>query len=173
MTSTIYKSFFTSFFCVLSVFVSATAYKFHPFYVSVTEINYNAKTRSLEISCKMFAEDVESVLQQNYKTNVDLSNEKQLTVNNRLMNDYMVKHLSLNVESKPVNYKFVGFEKDRESVYCYLEIPNISGIKKIGVNNSVLYDFKPEQINIVHVIVNGNRESTKLDYPKNQANFSF
>jgi hypothetical protein len=84
-----------------------------------------------------------------------------------------VKHFSINIDSKPANFKFVGFEKDKESVYCYLEVVNVPAIKKLSVSNSILYDFNKEQMNIIHVINNGNRESTKLDYPKNQANFSF
>jgi hypothetical protein len=136
-------------------------------------MTYNAKTKSIEISCKMFAEDVEDVLKQNYKIKVDLSNDKQQAQNNNLMNDYIVKHFSINIDSKPANFKFVGFEKDKESVYCYLEVVNVPAIKKLSVTNSILYDFNKEQMNIIHVINNGNRESTKLDYPKNQASFSF
>lgn len=154
-------------------FTPAKAFRFHPFYVSVTEMNYNAKTRSFEISCKMFAEDIEDVLKQNYKTNVDLANNKLQSQNNNMMNDYMVKHLALNIDSKPAPFKFVGFEKEKESVYCYLEIVNVPAVKKVIVTNSILYDFKPEQINIVHVIVNGTRKSTKLDNPQNEASFSF
>lgn len=136
-------------------------------------MNYNQKNRSVEISCKMFAEDIEDVLKQNYKTAVDLSDQKLLTQNNNLMHDYMAKHFALNIDAKPINFKFVGFEKDKESVYCYLEVLNVPGMKKLAVTNSILHDYKKEQINIIHVVVNGNRESTKLDYPKNVANFSF
>jgi hypothetical protein len=152
---------------------SANAYKFHPFYVSVTEMNYNAKSSSFEISCKMFAEDIEDVLKQNYKTNVDLANEKLQSQNNNMMNDYLTKHLSFIIDSKPVNFKFVGYEKEKESVYCYLEVLNVPTIKKLAITNSILYDFRKEQINIIHVMVNGKRESTKVDYPESQVSFSF
>jgi len=173
MRPTIYKSFLIAVLSFTLFVTSANAYIFHPFYVSVTEMTFNSKTKSIEISCKMFAEDMEDVLKQNYKTGVDLSNNKQQSQNNKMVNDYIVKHLALNIDSKPVNYKFIGFEKDKESVYCYLEVLDVPAIKKLAVNNSILYDYKKEQINIVHVIINGNRTSTKLDYPKNQANFSF
>jgi hypothetical protein len=121
----------------------------------------------------MFAEDIEDVLKQNYKTAVDLGNDKLQPQNNNLLNDYMLKHLSFNINSKIVNFKFVGFEKEKESVYCYLELLNVPSVKKISVTNSILYDFKREQINILHVLVKGKRESTKIDYPQNQANFNF
>ncbi|GEO08058.1 hypothetical protein SAE01_05540 [Segetibacter aerophilus] len=136
-------------------------------------MNYNEKSKSFEVSCKMFAEDIEEVLKQNYKTAVDLGNDKLQSQNNNLMNDYLAKHISFNINSKALNFKFVGFEKEKESVYCYLEVVNVPAIKKLSVTNSILYDFKKEQINIIHVLVNGKRESTKIDYPQNQANFNF
>jgi len=34
----------------------------HPFYVSVTEISHNAKDKIIEISCKIFADDLEMTL---------------------------------------------------------------------------------------------------------------
>jgi hypothetical protein len=93
---------------------SSNATSFHPFYVSVTEMNYNAKSKSFEISCKMFAEDVEEVLKQNYKAAVDLESEKQQVQNNQMINDYLVKHLTFTFDSKPVTFRYVGFEKEKE-----------------------------------------------------------
>ena len=40
----------------------------HPFHVSTTEINQNAKDKILEISCRIFTDDFESILEKNYKT---------------------------------------------------------------------------------------------------------
>ncbi|MGI8636470.1 MAG: DUF6702 family protein [Segetibacter sp.] len=173
MRSAIYKFFLILILSGSMLVTSANRNRFHPFYVSVTEMNYNAKSKSFEISCKMFAEDIEGVLKQNYKTQVDLTNDKLQAQNNNMLNDYMLKHLSFTIDSKPVSFRFVGYEKEKESVYCYLELINVPAVKKMAVNNSILYDFKTEQINIIHVMVNGKRESTKVDYPQSLASFSF
>ncbi len=146
---------------------------FHPFYVSVTEINHNAKDKTLEVSCKIFIDDMEDALKKNYAVSTDLSNEKQIAQNNRLINDYVSKHLSLIADGKAVKLQFVGFEKDKESVYCYFEVPHIATIKKIDLTNSLLQEMHQEQINIMHIVVNGARKSYKLDYPAKQASFSF
>ena len=47
---------------------------FHPYYVSVTEINHNATDKTLEISCKLFTDDFEKALADKYKMKVDLIN---------------------------------------------------------------------------------------------------
>lgn len=173
MKAILHRSVFIIFLAVYLFFAPAQVYANHPFYISVTEMSLNSKTKSLEISCKMFAEDLEDVLKQNYKVPVDLDNNKTRAQNNKLINDYILKHFSINIDSKNEVLKFVGFEKESESAYCYFEILNVPAIKNIIINNTILQDYKQEQINIMHVIVNGNRKSTKLDYPSNQASFSF
>lgn len=147
--------------------------KLHPFYVSVTEINHNKEEKALEISIKAFADDVEDVLKQNNKINVDLSNAQQNEQNNRLLKEYVIRHLALKADGKPAPLQYVGFEKDSESVYCYFEVPATPAVKQLDVTNSFLHDFTNQQINIMHVLVNGNRKSYKLDFPHKQARFTF
>lgn len=149
------------------------AEKLHPFYISVTEIIHNDKEKNLEVSCKIFVDDMESTLKQNYKTSVDLSNEKQQVQNDKFISDYISKHLVLNADGKASQLNYIGFEKEGESVYCYFEIANIASLKKMDITNSLLQDFTDKQINIMHITVNGKRKSYKLDYPKKQASFNF
>lgn len=146
---------------------------FHPFYVSVTEINHNPKEQTLEINCKMFAEDLEEILKKNYKTTIDLTAEKQQQQNEKLIQDYILKHLAIQANGKTLKLNFIGFEKEAESVYCYFETEKVSGVKKLDVTDSILQDFSDKQINIIHVVVNNNRKSQKLDYPDKLASFSF
>ena len=150
-----------------------TAKARHPFYVSVTEINHNRQAKSIEITCKIFADDLEDVLKKNYKTTVDLGSQLQQAANNRLISNYFTSHLFLAADGKPVTLSYVGFEKDSESAYCYFEVPNIAAFKKLDVSNSILQDLTNEQINIMHVTVNGNRKSYKLNFPHKEASFTF
>jgi hypothetical protein len=145
----------------------------HPFYVSVTEINHNAKDKTLEVSCKIFVDDMEEVLKKNSAISVDLASEKQKGQNDKLLTAYIFKHLALSVDGKDTKLSYVGFEKDKESVYCYFEVTNIATVKKIDLTNSLLHDLNQQQINIMHVTMNGSRKSYKLDYPKSEAGFVF
>lgn len=145
----------------------------HPFYVSVTEVEHNAKEATLEISCKLFAEDVEEVLKNQYKTSVDLGSEKTHLVNEKIVERYLRQHLTINADGKPLQLNFVGFEKQAESVYCYFEVPKVPSVKKIDLKNSLLQDFSEKQMNIMHVTVGGQRKSIKLDFPDKTASFVF
>lgn len=145
----------------------------HPYYVSVTEINHNLKEKALEITCKIFIDDMEEVLKQNFKTVVDLSDQKQQAKNDKLITDYIRKNLNIAADHKAVQLHYVGYEKDSEAVFCYFEILNISSLKALHVSNSILQDLTDKQINIMHVSVNGMRKSYKLDYPQKEARFTF
>lgn len=172
-----FKWLFVSLLSLLSVHPQnskpATAASFHPLYVSVTEIHHNAKDKALEISCKIFVDDMEETLKKNYKTKVDLSSQQHHEQNDKLIADYISRHLVFVADGKPQKLSYVGYEKDSEAVYCYFEVPNLPAVKKLDVTNSILQDFNTSQINIMHVYVNGSRKSYKLDYPNSQASFAF
>jgi hypothetical protein len=145
----------------------------HPFYISVTEINLNTADKTLEVSCKMFADDLEQTIEKIDHTQLDISSDKDKSKFDNYIPTYVKNHLSISIDGKAGNLSYIGFEKDKESAYCYFEVENISSLKKIDINNRLLYDFTSDQVNIIHVMVNGKRQSTKLDYPNKNAGFSF
>lgn len=146
----------------------------HPLYISVTEMNYNATDKNLEISCKIFADDLEKTLANNYKAKVDLTTPADKNEANRLVKEYVKSHLLLKVDSKAVLLEFVGFEKENDAIWSYLEVKNLTAApKKIDVVNSILYEAYDKEINLMHVTVSGKRQSTRLNYPDKDASFQF
>ncbi|RYZ27517.1 MAG: hypothetical protein EOO10_12475 [Chitinophagaceae bacterium] len=145
----------------------------HPFYVSVTEINQNAAEKSLEISCKFFADDFEQTLEKAYKTQLDISSDKDKAFFDKFIPDYIAKHFGLTVDGKPVKLNYVGYEKEKESVYCYFELTSTPNVKRLDITSNLLYELTQEQINIMHITVNGKRQSSKLSYPDVKAAFQF
>jgi hypothetical protein len=145
----------------------------HPLHVSVVEINHNADDKTLEISCKIFTDDFEKVLAQNYKTKVDLINPPHKAVMDSLVKKYITSHLAIKADNKLVSFTYVGYESESEAVNSYIQVDNISTVKKMEFTNKLMYDLFSDQVNLMHVIVGGNRKSTKLDYPETSAVFSF
>ena len=145
----------------------------HPFFVSVTEFNHNQKDHTIEISCKMFADDFENALKAHSKSPVDISNPRDSALLNKITFDYLAKHLQLKVNGRPVTLQFIGLEKENEAVWCYLQVNNVAGVTRLDVNNNLLYEMFKDQISIMHVSVKGNRKSTRLMYPDSQASFEW
>jgi hypothetical protein len=145
----------------------------HPLYVSVTEINYNAKDRTVEISCKIFTNDLEATLEKLVHGKVDLSDQKDKPTTDKFIADYIQKHLQLKLDGRTVNLQFIGSEKETDATWSYFQVNNITAVKKIDIMNSILYDSFGQEINIMHVMVGGNRKSTKLSNPETNASFEF
>lgn len=151
----------------------SAGYLSHPFHVSVVEINHNASEKTLEISCKIFTDDFEKVLAQNYKTKTDLINPPVKAVMDTLVKKYILSHLFLEADGKPVLLTYLGFERENEAVYSYVEAGNIPAVKKIVIQNTLMHDLFTDQINLMHVKVNGIRKSSKLDYPQTRLALDF
>ena len=145
----------------------------HPIHISTVEIDHNETDKTLEITCKIFWDDFEKILAQNYKTKVDLMDANKKAENNKWIADYILKHLQINVDGKILSFGFVGFEKEDVVIFSYLQVDNIPSVKKISVTDNIMHDMFDDQVEIIHVIVKGNRQSTKLEYPNKEASFSF
>lgn len=145
----------------------------HPYFLSVVEIEHIKSDNILGITCRIFTDDFEKTLRSNYNKPVDLVNVKDRAVTDKLIADYISKHLQLKADGKPLTLKYIGFEKQQEAVYCYFEVSGIASVQKLGVFVNLLHEYKPEQVNLIHVTVNGKRQSTKLDNPESKAEFTF
>lgn len=175
MALTLYKWFFAVLFTglVSKADSSNKAFCYHPFYVSVTEINYNAGDKTLEISCKIFTDDFEAALAKSTGVKVDLFNPKDKQAADRSIAAYIKKHLVIKLDNKIASLEFVGFERENEAVWSYLQVSNTSVPKKVEINNDLLYELFTQQINLMHVSVGGNRKSTKLNYPDSHTTLQF
>ncbi len=145
----------------------------HPLFVSVTELTHNTKENIVEVSCKMFADDCEKTLEQMTKTDVDISHPKDVKQLEKWLNEYIQKHLQMKVNGKPATLQWVGYEKESESVWCYLQVNDIKAVKKLELTNSLLYDMYNTEISIMHAMVGGNRKSIRINYPDTNALFDF
>ncbi len=169
MASSVYKWLLIPLICLLMAGKPAP----HPFHVSVIEINHNASDKTLEISCKIFTDDFEKILAKNYKTKVDLINPSDKAPMDSLVKKYILSHLVISANGKPVSLHYLGFENDQEAAYGYIEVENIPVLNKISISTNIMYDQFEDQVNIMHVIVNGNRKSTKLNFPETEAEIVF
>lgn len=184
MVASIYKWFNFSFFSAILLFAGKndstvpgsplwTNGELHPFHVGVVEIEHNPGDKTLEISCKIFTDDFETTLAKNYNAKVDLINPPNIAAMDTLVKKYILSHLSLKINGKPVSFNYIGFEHENEAVFGYIEVVNIPAVSKLEINNSIMYDKFDDQVNIMHVKVAGERKSTKLNYPEKEAVFNF
>ncbi len=157
------KKFFLLFTFLLAFLVSAKP--IHPYHVGSVEINYNTKTKTFEISAKFFLDDLENSLNAKYNKTLHFGEEKSKAGLDQALENYFAEYFKLKSNNKFLKINYLGFEEDKESVNVYLESEAIEMPKKVETAVSLLYSFFDDQMNIVHIIVNGERKSSKLNYP--------
>ena len=146
----------------------------HPFFVSVAEINHNAAEKSLEISVRVFTDDFENALVAKFPgKKIDLYKAGENITTDSLMARYLREKLSIKVNGLDVKSAYIGHQLENESVWCFLEVPNVPIVKTLVVHDRMLYEYKKEQINMIHVKAGGKQQSYKLDNPAFEASFTF
>jgi hypothetical protein len=145
----------------------------HPFYVGVTEVQHNKTDQTLEISIKLFIDDFERGLAAQYKTTVDLTNPKDPKQTDAWIFQYIQNNVHLKVNGKPVTLEYLGYEKEREAAWCYVQVSNVADVKQLTIENSLLYNALDQQIHIMHLNANGQRKSGKVMNPERQFSASF
>ena len=140
----------------------------HPFFVTVTEVEYSTKSKELGLSIKVYPDDLEETLRKfnGKKYDVIQGDKKQIAA---ILEEYIKKHLSLKLNGINKPYQFLGYEIDKESVWMYCNIINQPGVKTIEVSSDIMYEYKPEQTNIIHIKLDEKRESFRLTSPNTRA----
>jgi hypothetical protein len=146
----------------------------HPFYVSMTDINYNSSSRSLEIGVRIFTDDLEKTLRKNYPgSKVELMNPTDKKAMEKMIAAYVNRKLQITADDQPVTLQCIGFERVEESIWSYYEAVNQPAPKTVRITNTLLYDYKKEQTNMVHIKTAGKEETRSLVYPNNSLIFRF
>lgn len=164
-----------SVFLVLSAFFSLSALSSdsHPFYVSLTEIRIDLQKRTLTVSCRMFTDDLESALTQIFRRPFDLLKQEDDEQVKALLNQYIQERFSIGLGGHFISLSFLGFEHEDEATWCHLEADKFHTGNQMTVTNTLLYDFIPAQEHIIHVYINGKRQSARLVNPSRAAAFSW
>lgn len=145
----------------------------HPFYVSVIEINHNTKESSVEISVRIFTEDLEKTLQKHTIGKVDMINPPDKVFLDKQISSYISQRIKLKVNGQPITLQYIGHEIQKESAWSYFEVTKIPDVSLLEVDCSLLYDYEKSQTNIFHVKSKGVEKSYKLDFPASSTSFAF
>lgn len=146
----------------------------HPFHVSVCDIEVNQKNRSLEISQRIFLDDLEMALRKKSGwEKLDVLNPSDPKRFDALMKDYIRDHLDISVNGKTRAYTYLGHEQEGDALWCYMEVKEVEQIDLIEVKNTILLETYNDQINLVHIKNDGKIRSLKLYQDKVRDSISY
>ncbi len=130
----------------------------HPFHSSGTEMSYNQKDQSWEISIRLFQDDLEQTMSSNLGKKFrmipgDEASEKELDA-------YLRKHFRFHAGKQiSTPYRWLGTEQQQDVIWVYIEIPSSSDLIGSYLENSLLLDEFEDQTNLVSWSFQGQKKS--------------
>ncbi|MEP0712361.1 DUF6702 family protein [Algoriphagus sp.] len=123
----------------------------HPFHLSLTEIKWNKNTEQLEISQKIFWDDLEIALSAYHDVSIDFLNPANKEKLDKQIESYLRAQNEIWINEKSIPLKFLGYEIEDDAAWFYLESGKLPEPNTINVKNSLLIESFPDQKNVVQV----------------------
>jgi hypothetical protein len=146
----------------------------HPFHVSVCDIEHDAESQALQISQRMFMDDLESGLEAFHKLeSVDAYKPEDPQLLDSLIGSYLKAKLFLRINGKDVRFNYLGSELEGDARWAYLEVPNIATVSEAEISNLILLESFDDQENIIHLKVGEKLKSYRLSKDEKVVTFKF
>jgi hypothetical protein len=149
---------------LLILFISTSSFVVHKFYVAIFQIEENAQKNRLEITSRIFIDDLNITLEKKFNKKFDL--EKIDSENTEFVKKYITRNFIISVNGEQKNMTFKSLEIENNVLICYYTINTIPKIKSIAIENSILTETFDEQQNIIQAHFNNNRQSLLLTAEK-------
>jgi len=133
---------------LLAICISA-AFAPHDFFLSILTMRYAPEAKTLDLTWRMTAHDIEHALEN--VAALKLNSEREHPKADSILNAYFHEHLRLTMNGKPLDWTWVGKELESENLYCYLQVEGVENLGDLIVSNTLLQDLYYEQQNIVHL----------------------
>jgi hypothetical protein len=141
------------------LFLTLTSFELHKFYMAIYQINYASEKKMIQITSRIFVDDLDKALEKKYHKKVALSVQKIDTEDLILLKKYLSENFSIKVNGKPKPIQFLSSELDSDVLICYSNVKEISKINTLEIYNNVLTDWNSDQQNITHITTNGTKRS--------------
>ena len=134
----------------------------HRFYTGIYQINFVPQKKMVQITTRIFADDLNDALKNQYHKTTFLGTDKETPEDVVLMKKYLSEKFKLSINGKFQAMNFLSKELEDNVVICYYNIKDIPKINSLEVENSILTEIHPEQQNIIQFNDNGTKKSILL-----------
>jgi hypothetical protein len=138
-------------FCLLPSSVGA-----HTFHTSLARIDYNAETKTAEISIQVFAHDLETALERARGKRVNLEKTPDIE---KIIVKYLGERFVLkNKNGEVKKLTFVGKEQSADAVWLYVETAMPESLENASLDNRLFFELHNDQVNLVTARGDGKKQ---------------
>lgn len=134
----------------------------HKYYVAVFQLEYVPQKKVVQITSRIFIDDLEAALNKKYSKKLGIGSTKELAETTDLLKLYLNENIHIKINGKAKAIKFLGKETEDDVLICYYTVPADTKVKSVEMDNTVLFETFADQQNIIHTKVNGDKKSLLL-----------
>jgi hypothetical protein len=121
----------------------------HAFHTSIAQIKYDAKSKILEVSLRVFTDDLETALSKENNGKVKLDDTSHA---DRLIESYLKKQFGfINQKGERKVMNFIGKEFEVDATWLYVEIPCQESPNGLTIHDALLTEVFDDQVNMVNL----------------------
>jgi len=144
------------------------AFTMHKYYISLTKIEYKKEEKLLQVTMRIFIDDLENTLNSTFNKNIELALPNESEDIDTLISKYISTKFNVKINNLDTTYFYLGKEYENDVVYLYLELKNIDQINSIEIKNNMLMEMFPEQKNIIKLNINSLKKTFLLTNQKDK-----
>jgi hypothetical protein len=144
------------------IFVLFSSFGIHKFYVSIYQINYVKEKKMIQITSRIFMDDLNSVLQKKFGRATHIGAANETPEDAILMEKYLLENFTIKVNGQQKTLIYLSKEMETNVVICYFKIKDISKIKSVEIQNRNLFELSDEQQNIIQANIFGTKQNLLL-----------
>ncbi len=136
----------------------------HPFHVSVSDIKFKEDQKAIQISTRIFLDDLELALREySGDTKLDIMDQTKWSFIDQSLKKYLLDKISVTDEKgRAYEINYIGAEMEDDVMWCYLEIEKVRKLQSATVSNKILHEVWADQENLVHFRAFDSVKSARL-----------
>jgi hypothetical protein len=148
---------------IYTLLISISALFIHDYHFGYTEVLYNKDNKSIETSIKVFTDDLNKGIEEEYGIDLKLNDALEMSNSNEIIQKYLLKNLSFNINNKIREYNYIGKEYEGDAIWIYVEVSKVKKIKEFQLKNSLLFDTYDDQKHRINIDLNNDIRSATLE----------
>ena len=139
--------------------ISLSSFSVHKFYVSIYQVDFVPQKKRIEITARIFMDDLNVALEHEFKTKTHIGEKTESTQDVVFLQKYMTSHLQIFINNKEKKVLFLSKEIENNVVIVYLKVSDISKIDTFKIQNNALLDLNSDQQNIIQTNFYNNKRN--------------
>lgn len=147
--------------------ITLSAFTAHKFYISIYQIHHVPEKKRLEITSRIFIDDLNKALQLKYNKTTHVGESEETPEDAALMHQYLSDCFTIKINGTKKTFVFVSKELENNVIIGYYKINDVAKVNSLEIKNTGLMEVFADQQNIIQVNCNAKKQSLLLTAEKN------